>query len=219
MRLTGLLAVIAIGVVGCGQGFKSMGEGGKVDVTAELKKAEEASVEAQEAMVEAQAVVRQISDDKGNINVRLFQQASTSDVDSKVSAQGIIMPLLDKLRPIFDRLFTKITTVKGQFAAARAKLTEALAKLSQSNPQHAETIRQIMEQMSRIDAMEAQFRSQMHSLASKLDIATRGLDRLINGLVSFIPGFGFLVGLALDFLVMSDVRDFIDEIKLRLLTV
>jgi hypothetical protein len=65
--------------------------------------------------------------------------------------------------------------------------------------------------------MERTFSASMHQLASKLDLAIAGLDKLVSGVTSFIPGFGWIANLALDYLVMSDVKNFIYEVKMRLM--
>src|SRR5690606_20584798 len=100
---------------------------------------------------------------------------------------------------------------------ARKLLADALGKIDQSNPANAALVQQIMSQMAKVDAMERQFSTSMHMLASKLDLAITGLDRLVSGVTSFIPGFGWIASLALDFLVMSDIKNFIYEIKMRLM--
>jgi uncharacterized phage infection (PIP) family protein YhgE len=196
---------------------KSSGNGAQstsVDIDEEMQKADDASKAAEIAMNEAQAAINEISDSKGNINVSLFGKST-----STVSSKGLLSGITTKLGSVFDKVFVKIDTVKAQFATARATLATALAKLEQEIPEQSAQIQQIMAQLNKIDGLELQFKDRIHSLASKLDLAITGLDGLISGATSFIPGFGWVVDLALDFFVMSDVKTFIHQLQLKLLAV
>lgn len=220
-KIVGLVMMgLAVSSIGCGQGFRSLGansvsgqSASGSDISDALAKAEQASLAAQKAMADADAVIRTITDDNGNINLGLFMDSKSGDV----AAAGILSPITDQLRSVFDTVFSKAAAVKAQFTAARLALTEALAKLEQANPAHATAIQQIMAQMAKIDMLEAQFKTAMISLAGKLDIAVTALEALISGATTFIPGWGAIIGLAIDFLVMGDVKALIAELKARLL--
>lgn len=214
----GLIVAMVVTSIGCGQGFRVQGSGNSVgsnstDISAELEKAESASKAAQQAMAEADQVIRTITDEKGNINLGLFMKSSSQEVQ----AAGILSPITDQLRKVFDTVFSKAEAVKAQFNAARASLADALGKLDVNNPVHAAAIEQIKAQLAKIDALEAQFKAAMASLASKLDIAVTALSGLISGATTFIPGWGSIIGLAIDFFVMSEVKGLIAELKARLL--
>ena len=215
----GLMMVFAVASIGCGQGFKSAGAGesGALAIASAndaMAKAEEANQQALAAMSEADAALKSISDANGNINIGLFSKSSSSSVTS----QGLLSPIIDKLRATFNTVFDKVALVKAKFTEARAKLNEALANLDASNPAQAALIAQIKSQLAGIDGLEAQFSAKMHSLASKLDIATTALDKLVSGVTSFIPGFGFIADMLLDYFVMDDVKAFLMEIKMKLMS-
>lgn len=217
--LTGsVIVILAAGLMGCGQGFKSgnVASSAKQDanIDIELAKAEQANADAQTAMNEATLALNAIQDENGKINLKLFLKGPAGEVQT----EGLLSPVVDKLRLTFDKVFAKVDLVKEKFAAARAALMAALAKLDHTNPAQAAMIDQIMTQMGKIDAMENQFRVGMVSLAGKLDLAVTSLDKIVSGLTSFIPGWGLVVNFAIDFFVMSDIKDFIMEIKMRLLT-
>ncbi len=216
-----LIAILAAGSIGCGQTFRPFANDGAntqlgADIDETLAKAEEATQAAKAAIDEANQLISQITDDNGNINIGLF----TSSGSQKVSANGLglIDPLLDELREVINKVYDKALFVKEQLAKARQALQEALAKIDQSNPANAGQVQMIMTQLAKLDQLEAQFSSSMHSLASKLDLAIAGLDGIIQGVITFIPGWGSLVGLALDFLVMSDVKALILELKMKLMS-
>lgn len=218
---SGLVMALIVSTVGCGQGMKSstsssLGSASAVveDASAQIKKAEAANVEAQNAMAEAETVLKSIQDDNGNINVSLFQSSS-----SEVSTSGLLSPLVDKLRTAFDTVFAKVALVKQKFTEARQALAVALAKLDANDPTQATLIAEIKKQMAAIDTMEAQFRSSLLQLSGKLDLALNALEKVISGVTSFIPGWGWLINLGLDYLVMGDIRDLVAEIKLKLISI
>lgn len=213
-----IIAVIAAGSIGCGQTLKPFGYQGKDsalggDVTDSLTKAEMAAKDAQMAMDEANALIAQITDENGNINIGLFKKPGAN----AVTTQGLLDPLTNQLRAVFDKVFAKVQLVKSQFALARQGLNDALAKIDQTNPANAAMVANIMAQLAKIDALEAQFSTQMHSLASKLDLAVAGLDAIIKGATTFIPGFGSIIGLAIDMFVMGDIKALILELKTKLM--
>lgn len=212
--LVALIVVLTAATVGCGQGFKAQsGSNTAAEINDSIQKAEEASRLAEQAMADAHAILKEITDENGNINVGLFTKSKTSEVETQFILNGVTA----KLREVFDKVFAKVAVVKEQFALARQKLTEALAKLDQNNPAHSAQIQELMAQIARIGALETQFSAQMHSLASKLDLAISGLNGIITGVTSWIPGWGSLVGLALDFFVMSDLKALIMELKAKLM--
>lgn len=213
-----IIAVIAAGSIGCGQTLKPFNYNGDDlaignDVNDSLTKAELAAKDAQAAMDEANALIAQITDDNGNINIGLFKKPAANNV----TTQGLADPIINQLRQVFDKVFAKVQLVKDQFAKARQALNDALAKLDQTNPANQAMIANIMAQLAKIDQLEAQFSAQMHSLASKLDLAVAGLDGIIKGAITFIPGWGSIIGLALDMIVMGDIKAFIMEIKAKLM--
>jgi len=217
--IAGVLMVFAAGLTGCGQSFKSQSSTGTLsqtatDISSEMTKAEEANQLALAAMSEANNALKDITDDKGNINIGLFSKTGTA----QVSSQALMDPIIAKLRVVFYNVFARVSVVKVKFGEARQLLLTAIAKLDSNIPEQAAMISQVMSQLAKIDAMERQFSASMHSLAGKLDLAVIGLERLVSGATSFIPGFGFIAGLALDYLVMNDIKAFIAEIKMRLLT-
>jgi hypothetical protein len=220
--LASSLAIIFLSAstVGCGQGFRSNAAGGTVnqssnsatDVSDTLAKAQEASAAAQTAMSEAQTALNEIQDADGNINIGLFRSGSAM-------SKGLLSPIIDKLNNVFDKVFAKIDMVKAQFAMARSKLADAIGKLDDKDPAQAALKDKVLAEMKKIDLLESNFRTKIHSLASKLDLATVALDKLISGATSFVPGWGFVIGLALDYFVMGDVKALISELKMRLLAI
>lgn len=220
-----LAAVFAVSSIGCGQGFKTSSanqskatETGGLsvtpDISASLKKAEEAAASAQTAMVDANNALKEIQDENGNINLGLFIRPQTS---SKVEVQSLLSPVIDKLKAVFDTVFAKVALVKQKFADARRLLADAMAKLDLNDPAQAKIADEIKKQLANIDALEAKFTDAMRMLASKLDLAMVGLDKIITGVTSSIPGWGSIVGLAIDYLFMSDVKALIQDLKARLL--
>lgn len=219
-----LMAILAVGLMGCGQGFQVNGAGSTggalnngeiesttgVDVQNEMLKAEAAAKEAELAINEVNALLAEITDKNGNVNIGFFQKSETQ-------TKGILDPILAKLRTKFNELFAKVVAVKAKFTEARAQLNAALAKLDQNDPAQALLYQQVKSQLVKVDAMEAQFSASMHTLAGKLDLVTVALQKLISGVTSFIPGFGWVVDLAIDFLLMGDVKAFIAEVKAQLL--
>lgn len=221
-RLCGsLLAVIAAGSIGCGQTMRPFSHGDSQvisnDVSDSLAKAELAAKEANLAIQEANAIIEQITDENGNINIGLFKKPSGAQAQQAVGALGLLDPITNQLRSVFDKLFAKVMVVKEQFNKARQALNDALAKIDQTNPANAAMVAEIMAQLAKIDQLEAQFSTQMHSLASKLDLAIAGLDGIIKGAITFIPGWGSIIGLAIDFLVMGDIKALILELKTKLM--
>ncbi|MGE4131180.1 MAG: hypothetical protein AB7F86_06045 [Bdellovibrionales bacterium] len=212
-----MVVVFASSTFGCGQSFRAVPANQEfssfnVETDDYLAKAEQAALDAQAAMDEAHALVAEITDENGNINIGLFKKPS-----SGASTQALLDPVINQLRAAFDKIFAKVKVVKDQIGLARQTLNDALAKLDPNNPAHAAQIELIKAQLAKIDQLEAQFSASMHALASKLDLAIAGLDGVISGLVTFIPGWGSLVGLALDFLVMGDVKAVILELKAKLM--
>lgn len=219
-----LLAVIAASSIGCGQGMKSntsanakasaAGQTGQTEeIAAVIKKAEKANQEAQAAILEAQNALLTIQDANGNIKIDLFQ-SNNAEVDSA----GLLTPVIDRLRGPFDTVLAKVALVKAKFNEARQMLMTALSKLDDKDPAQAALIAEVMKQMAAIDKMEATFRTSMLQLAGKLDTAVAALEKLISGVTNFLPGWGWVVNLGLDYLVMTDIRDFVAEIKMKLMT-
>lgn len=222
--LSVLVVMISVGLIGCGQGFKSNiggaggALGGKIesitDVKAQIDEAQKATEDAQDAMAEAQAAIASISDEKGNININVFSASS-----STVTPQGILSPVLDKLRTVFDTVISKVQLVKSKFDAARAALVDAMAKLDPNNPAHQALISQIQSGLAMLDNLEMQFHNTMQMLASKLDIATAAIDSLVAKGCALIPipGLCQIAGAIVDMLVLNDVKSLIAEFKAKLL--
>lgn len=235
--LTGIsVAIMAAGLMGCGQGFKSNGVSAEDSAKSAafdsaISKAEKANQDAQNAMNAATEALMTIQDTSGNINLGLFLKGGSSSSSSSsssggasndpstVGSAGLLTPVIDKLRATFDIVFQKVADVKAKFQEARQALLIALSKLDANDPAQAYMQQQIMKQLSRIDAMEDQFRIQLAGLGAKLDQAVVALQKIISGATSFIPGWGPIVNFAVDFFVMSDITNFINEIKMKLLTI
>lgn len=220
-----LAVIFSVSSIGCGQGFKTSGapqaktgdSGGLstgTEISTSLKKAEEAAASAQVAINEANDALKEIQDESGNINLGMFIKSQTA---SKVELQSLLSPVIDKLKSVFDTVFAKVDLVKQKFSDARRLLADAMAKLDANDPAQARVIEEIKKQMVNIDKLEAKFSAAMHMLASKLDLAVVGLDKIITGVTSSIPGWGSIVGLAIDYLFMSDVKTLIQDLKARLL--
>jgi hypothetical protein len=208
--------------VGCGQAFKGATGTGtttsssqSVNIDNQLQKAADASAQAQQAMVDAQAAVATLLDSSGNLNLSLFGSSSSS----QTGTSGLLQPLIDKLNGVFDQVFAKINTVKAQFTAARTALASALAQLSAADPTQAAQIAMIQAQLAKVDALETQFQTMVHSLADKLDLVSAALDKAVNSATSLIPGWGVILGIAVDMFVLSDVKNLISSLKARLLAV
>ncbi len=213
-----VIAVLAAGSIGCGQTMRPYSVQGvdtslNVESDDQMAKAERAAKEAQLAIDEANALIAEITDDNGNINVGLFKKASSTTI----TTQALLDPVTTKLRAVFDKVYQKALLVKTQFAKTRQALTDALAKIDQANPANAAQVALIMAQIAALDKIEAQYSTSMHQLASKLDLATAGLDAIIKGVTTFIPGWGSIVGMALDFLIMGDLKTLIAELKTKLM--
>lgn len=224
-----LIVTTSIGLIGCGQGFKSQalsssqGLGGVIqpindlaDVKAQMDEAQKATDEAQLAMSEAEAAIASISDSNGNINVDVFSASGSS---SSVTTQGVLAPIVNKFKTVFDTVFSKVQMVKQKFDMARAALATAMAKLDPSNPAHAALIAQIQTALAGIDNMEMQFRNAMQMLAGKLDIALAAIDKLVAAGCSFIPvpGLCAIAGIFVDMFILDDVKNLIYDFKAKLL--
>lgn len=213
-----VIAVIAAGSIGCGNTMRPYSSAKDVDATLtvesddQMLKAEQAAKEASAAIDEANKAINEITDDNGNINVGLFKKPA-----SGASTKSLLSPLTDKLREVFDKVYARVLVVKQTFGKARQALNDALAKIDQSNPVNSAQIAMIMANLAKLDQLEAQFSNSMHTLASKLDLAIAGLDSIISGVTTFIPGWGSLIGMALDMLIMGDVKGFILELKAKLM--
>lgn len=215
-----IATVFAFSNVGCGQGFrtttKSSTAGGQaatsVNVDSQVNLAQKASDDAQAAIADANTVLADIMDSSGNIKLKLF---SASSVDSQTRTVGLLAPIVDKLNGVFDKLFAKLDIVKQQFAKARTLLADALAKVEAAGGS-ADQISMIRAQLSKIDSLEAQFSTSMHMLASKLDLATAALDKLVSA-ASLTSGWGTIAGVFIDLFLMSDVKNLIATVKAKLM--
>ncbi len=216
-----VLAVIAASTIGCGQGMKSTGlpsekvaasSSNTEEIAAVIQKAEKANLEAKAAIDEANATLLTIQDENGNIKIDLFQKAN-----APAQTKGLITPLIEKFRGPFDILIAKGVLVRSKFNDARQMLLSALSRLDDKDPAQAALISEVMKQLASIEKMEITFRTSMFKLCGQLDTAVDGLEKIISGVTSFIPGWGWVVNLGLDFLVMSDVRDFAMEVKFKLM--
>jgi hypothetical protein len=211
------LASSIFATVGCGQGLKSTSPGRTVaehqaNVDKQMDQAEKAAADAQDALVAAQTVLAQISDANGNFNLGLF-----SGLKGKMSLGNILGPVADKLTEVFDQVYEKLALLKTKYGEARLALADAMGKLDASDPTQAKLIAQINSQMGRLDDLEKQYTSAIHKLARKLDLVERSIDKLVSGVTSSIPGFGAILGLALDYLVLDDIYAVIDGFQQKLL--
>lgn len=213
-----LVAVLAVCAVGCGNGFRSGGSfsdnaaerAQQVDDT--LDKVQTATVDAQKAMDEANAAIASISDSNGNIKINLF--ASNG---STVQSQGLLAPIIAKLKPVFDKVFEKVSFVKAQFDNAKNMLNAALAKLNPNDP----SVIKLKEALAKVESLEEAFRTQVHMVAGKLTLALSGLDRLVSLATSFIPipGLGMIAGTLIDMFVLDDVRNLVLDLQMKLLAI
>lgn len=216
-----LVVVFALAGIGCGQGFQtasSLGKNSTESTTSKanvaVQKAADASSSAQFTMVEAVQFLAQLQDANGNINIDLFNGSSP------LPGKPILSDVIGKIRSAFDQVFAKVAFVKSQFGEARLLLVDAIAKLDANDPHQAAVIEELKKQLVVLDDLEAKFSDQMQFLASKLDQASAGLDQLLARATGAIPGVGgIIVGIAVDYFVMNDVRALITELKGKLLAV
>jgi F0F1-type ATP synthase membrane subunit b/b' len=215
--LAALVVTVAASTVGCGKAMKSASSGGTVaerqaSVDQHVKEAQQASKDAQDALTAAQAALAQISDPSGNFNLGLF-----SGLNGQVSLSNLLGPLTDKLKAVFDQVYDKLALVKQKYSDARAVLADATANLNPNDPVQAQLIAQINAELANLESLEAKYTSSIHMLASKLTLVSNSLDRIVNGVTNVIPGFGSIVGLALDFFVLDDVKNLIADFQTKLL--
>ncbi len=213
---------LMVTTIGCGETLKSSTPSNKAaaagsntsteEIATVIAKAQKASDEAVGAIAEAEAVLKTIQDENGNINVSLFQS-------NQVQSSGLLSPLIERLRGPFDTVLAKVGLVKAKFAEARQLLLSSLAKLNDKDPAQAAMIAEIMKQMAAIDRMEATFRTSMMQLAGKLDLAVAALEKVLSGATNFSAGMGWVINLGLDYFVMGDIRDFVSEIKIKLMAI
>lgn len=221
-----VVVALVLGSIGCGQGFKTQnGNSASTtgispqasrDVSSQIAMAAQATKDAQSAMADAQAAIASITDANGNINMNLFNKTLSLPLPG---TGGLLSPVIAKLQPIFDNVFSKATLVKQQFDAARASLATAIAGLNSADPAQAAQIAQITAQLAQIDKMEQQFTDAMHLLAGKIDLAVAALNNVVSGITSYIPGFGWLAGMAIDYLVMDDVKNLLADFKAKLISI
>ena len=223
-RSLGLITVLsALSLTACGQGFKVQGSNSLTsnniqsvaDVKAQIDEAQKATDDAEAAMAEAQAAVASISDANGNIDIDLFSVANPATV----APQGLLSPVIDRLKGVFDTVIAKVKIVTEKFDMARAALAAAMAKLDPNVPAQAAMIEQITQALAKVDFLESQFHGAMQMLAGKLDLATSAINNLINTGCSFIPipGACAIVGIIVDTVLMNDVKALIAHFKAELL--
>ena len=224
-----MMIFFSVSAVGCGQGMTSNNPspnatgsngaagGGTVsnaDVEAVIQKAAQANQEAANALIEAERVLASIQDANGDIKLSFFQ----ANQAPAVQAKGVMSPIIDKIRPTFDKIIAQVKLVKGKFNEARQLLVSALSRLDHRDPSQAYLINEITKQMAAIDKMEARFRASMLTVTKKLDKAVDQLDKLVSGVSSAIPGWGIIIGIGLDYFVMGEIREYIEEVKFELLS-
>lgn len=211
-----------ISTVGCGQGFKSgggadssVGSASAPNISDQMAKASQANKDAQTAIADAQAAIASISDANGNIKLNLFAKST-----AQVQTQGLLSPLLAKLQPTFDLVYGKALLVKQQFDSARNQLAAVAAKLDKNNPAQAATLQMIMDQLAQIDNMDAQFKVSMQRLVMNLNYALNAIDKGVNMATSAIPipFVGFIAGMAIDYLLVDDVKVMIQTFQMKLLS-
>lgn len=212
-----LLTASMFATIGCGQGLKSSSSasttaGHQANVDRQMDQAEKAATDAQDALAAALAALAQVSDTNGNFNLGLF-----SGLKGKMSLGNILGPVTDKLSEVFDQVYEKLALVKTKYAEARLALSDAVGKLDANDPAQAKLIAQINSQMGRLDDLEKQYTNQIHKLGRKLDLVEKSLDKIVNGVTSSIPGFGAILGIALDYLVLDDIYAVIDDFQQKLL--
>lgn len=224
MKYTILGSIVILALTGCGQGFQSgkaasnigSSNGGfSVDdgTSAELEKAIQ---NAEKAMADAEASVKDITDKDGNINISLF---TTNSQNSQTKAQGLLAPIIDKLRGVFDKVFSKVEMAKQQFSNARGQLAALLAQIQQADPTNSLRIQELTAQLARLDSLEGQLHVRMQALAGRLDTIMLGIQKVVSRATSLIPGVGIIADILIDMFLMDDVRALIAEIKMRLLSI
>lgn len=213
-----LMAVMAFATIGCGEAFRaytpsqnSSAEQSQKAASVAVEKAQQASLDAQTVMQEAQVTLRGLQDANGNIKLDLFMQPGLNPGSAGLGA------LTAKIREVFDQVFEKVADVRARYTEARLRLSDFAAKLDPNNPAEAELLAQLQKQLEQVDALEAKFLDGVQQLAGKLDLLTQALDNITNRVTLALPGWGSLVGLALDYFVMSDVKSLILELKAKLL--
>ncbi len=212
------LMILAVSAVGCGQGFKSGQSSSSlsaqaINIDKQLERADKASQDAELAMTLAQSAIGKILDSRGNVNVQLFMKG----LGSGLQIGGTSGPIVAQLQPLFDEVFNRVEDVKGKYDAARLALADALSKLDANDPAQAALLEKVKAQLKMVDAMEVKFRKSVHLLAGKLTLAVGSLDKVVSGATSFIPGFGWLASLAIDYLIMDDVKTLILDLQAKLL--
>lgn len=217
---SGLVVLFAATGIGCGQGFQSSsgGQNSAASATSNanvaVQKAADASASAQTTMTDAILILSQLQDGSGNINIELFNGSTP------LPGKPILSEVIGKIRAAFDQVFAKVAFVKAQFAEARRLIADSIAKLDANDPHQAILIDELKQQLVLVDNLEAKFSEQFHLVAGKLDQASAGLDKLLARATGAIPGVGgIIVGIAVDYFVMNDVRALITELKGKLLAV
>ena len=216
-------AGLTVGLTGCGSGFKAGTASDNVSAAAvkaniddQMNKAQQATKDAQLAIADAQVAIASISDKNGNIKVGLFSKAT-----SETQTQGLLSPLLDRLQPVFDKVYAKGLLVKQRFDSARISLADAISKLDKNNPAQAAQIQTVMDEMAQIDQLELQFQTSMHTLASRLNYAMNAIDKLVSAATSLIPIpiVGWIAGMAIDYFIVDDVKTMIQNFQLKLMSI
>lgn len=212
--------MIALVSIGCGKGFQSgqLAESSiektevGVNVDDQLSKAEKASEAAQEAMNVAQAAVGKMVNKQGHIKLGMSGANA-----GKIKIDGAMIPIVDHLRPLLDEAFAKFVVVQEKYHEARLSLADAIGKLDANDPAQAKLIAKIEEQLAKLDQMEEKFRQGVQRLAQRLDLVEVALDRMVDSAKSLIPGYGWVIGMVLDGLVVSDIKALILEFQGKLL--
>lgn len=211
--ITGSVGILCcVSLIGCGQGLKSSGssQGSQsIDtssVNTQINQAAQAANDASSALQNVTTAINQISDAQGNINIGMFLMGSDNPLNA----------LIAQLQTYFDQFYTKAQAVESSLDSARTQIQQAIAQLNPNDPAQATEIQQLNAELAQVNSLDQQFSNAMHSLATKLGTAMTGLDNLINGVTASIPGWGAIVGLAVDWLVMDNVRTLFQDMENKL---
>lgn len=230
----GFGTLLAVNLVGCGQAMTSSQfkdqkttnastspTSGVNLVSAQMASVRTASDDVQAAIVSAQALMAQLVDAQGNVNLSLFTSSSSSPGNGP--AIGILAPIVNEVRSVFDQVFAKVTAVKGQFDTVRATLTTVLNSLNPNDPLQSAEIDQIKSMLAELSNLEQAFQTAMHDLSGKVGQASVALDNVIArataGLNTKIPGLGLIAGLLIDTFVTGDVKDLLNTVQSKLASV
>lgn len=210
--------ILALSMIGCGQGYKSsqygtasaqnlgLGSDGSLDT----KPLEAAAADAQVTIDKAQLSLDSVMDKDGNVT--LFNK-------SAITAVFEIGKIKQNLMKKLDAVIAKVSAVKAKFNLVRATVVDQIAKLDSTLPGHAAALHALNESLEKLDLIESNFNKGIQFLVSKLDLAIAALDKVSEiaqqaaGSVS--PILGGLTGIVADLLI-DQIKSVISEFKAKI---